>query len=711
MYLVIAEKPSVSQAIARVIGAYKRKEGYLEGSDCIVSWCLGHLAEYAAPEKYDEKYHDWRYEDLPIIPSKWELVVSAGKKEQFEIVRKLLKRTDISFVVNACDAGREGELIFNRVYELSKSKLPVKRLWISSMEESAIREGFHSLKNGEEYKNLYQASLCRAKADWLIGMNATRAFTTTYGKLFRIGRVQTPTLTMLVERQDRIENFAKEIYYKVNLEYQNLIFTSESIKDKKEAEKMEALCNGKTAVVKEIKKEKKKSHPPKLYDLTTLQREANRYFDYTAQETLDILQKLYENKMITYPRTDSQYITEDMAKNLGDIVEKIVESYELSHAILYQPRANRVVDNAKVSDHHGILITKQAMKENWEELDIRQKNIMHLISQRILKALAEDYLYEQIEVMVACEGCLFFTKGKTEEQLGYEGVELAFQKEFFSGKRGKRNKKGAVEKREVILEQLGVGISLTPVRAKKTEHFTSPPKAYSEDTLLSSMEIAGNKEFDKETEKKGLGTPATRASIIEKLVHSKYAKREGKQIVPTQEGRELISILPDYLKSASMTAEWENQLLKIERGELSSDCFMTGIQNLIMMSLNGCDIIPQKEKNRFCKREKIGICPVCGEEVYEGKKNFYCVNRECHFSLWKENHYLESMKKILDKEMAKELLQQKKTRVKDFYSTKRNRYFEADLCMNIEDGRVNFSLEFPKKSELKNEKYKNKKMK
>ena len=688
MYLVIGEKPSVSQALAKVIGAYQKKDGFLLGRDCIVSWCVGHLAEYAPPEVYGETYKKWRFEDLPILPENWKLLVSQSTRKQFEVLKMLLNRKDLEYVVNACDAGREGELIFRRVYELSGSKLPVKRLWISSMEDAAISEGFAHLKNGTEYQNLAEAAVCRAKADWLVGMNATRAFTTTYGKTFRVGRAQTPTLAMLVERQEKIEHFVKETYYKVRLMAGDMIFVSESIKDRTEAEQLAALCSGKSAEVIEVNREKKRGLPPKLYDLTTLQREANRLFGYTAKETLDTLQELYEEKLLTYPRTDSRYVTSDMEETLlelaGDMMEEFLD-------FSFYADVRRVVNPAKVTDHHAILPTKQAMKAEWTGLSEKKRSLLYLTSMQVLKAVAGDFQYEQAEITVTCAGHEFHTKGKRTEQMGYKEVEAAFRKKVSAGA-----EKEDEEEEGIFPEYLKKGHVFPEIQAACKECFTAPPKPFCEDTLLAAMETAGNKDFEKETEKKGLGTPATRAAIIEKLVSSHYAVRKGKQILPTMEGRELVSILPEQLKSAAMTAQWENELLAVEKGKADSERFMEGIIKLLEEILVDCRSISSEERRQFQDKEAIGICPVCQSPVYEGKHNFYCDSRDCSFALWKENRFLASMRKKMDKRMAAELLKEGRVFVKDLYSVKKDRYFNAYLIMGTKDGKAEFHLEFPK---------------
>lgn len=692
-FLVIAEKPSVAQSYAKNLSAYKREDGYLEGESCIVSWCLGHLAEYAQPEEYDSKYEKWQFDDLPILPEAWKLKVSKDKKKQFDVLKGLMNRSDVEYLVNGCDAGREGELIFQRVYDLAGCRKPVKRLWISSMEDAAIQKGFQTMKSEEEYKNLCMAAVCRAQADWLIGMNGTRAYTTRYFKRLVVGRVQTPTLAILAERQERIEHFQKEAFYKVALTDGKLTVVSENIANEEAADLLAALCNGSTAVVTQMKKERKKSFPPKLYDLTSLQREANRYFGYTAKRTLDMLQELYEEKLITYPRTDSQFVTEDMKDSVEELVGKMpvllpfVDYGQLGHDI------KRVINNAKVSDHHAILPTKEAVEKGIADLSADKKNLMMLICQQLVQATGEEYLYEQTDITVKCQEHDFKARGKISVQMGFKEVEKAFKQLCVKAEPVERK-----EKETSIPAGYEEGMRLFPVKAEKTTHYTSPPKPFNEDTLLAAMETAGNKEFDSETEKKGLGTPATRASIIEKLVSSGYAQRKGKQILPSIEGKELVKVMPEYLKSAVMTAEWENQLLMMEKGQITDTQFMGEITSLVRKILEVCREIPEEERRRFqTAREVIGKCPVCGCDVFEGKQNFYCSNRQCDFALWKENRFLGSMEKNLDKKMARELLDKACTHVKGLYSKKKDMKFDADLLLTLEDGKPRFHLEFPKK--------------
>ena len=692
-FLVIAEKPSVAQSYAKNLSAYKREDGYLEGESCIVSWCLGHLAEYAQPEEYDPKYEKWQFDDLPILPEAWKLKVSKDKKKQFDVLKGLMNRSDVEYLVNGCDAGREGELIFQRVYVLAGCRKPVKRLWISSMEDAAIQKGFQTMKSEEEYKNLCMAAVCRAQADWLIGMNGTRAYTTRYFKRLVVGRVQTPTLAMLAERQERIEHFQKEAFYKVALTDGKLTVVSENIANEEAADLLVALCNGSTAVVTQMKKECKKSFPPKLYDLTSLQREANRYFGYTAKRTLDMLQELYEEKLVTYPRTDSQFVTEDMKDSVEELVGKMpvllpfVDYGQLGHGI------KRVINNAKVSDHHAILPSKEAVEKGIADLPADKKNLMMLICQQLVQATGEEYLYEQTDITVKCQEHDFKARGKIPVQMGFKEVEKAFKQLCVKAEQVEEKKKETS-----IPAGYEEGMRLFPVKAEKTTHYTSPPKPFNEDTLLAAMETAGNKEFDSETEKKGLGTPATRASIIEKLVSSGYAQRKGKQILPSTEGKELVKVMPEYLKSAVMTAEWENRLLMMEKGQITDTQFMGEITSLVRKILEVCREIPEEERRRFqTAREVIGKCPVCGCDVFEGKQNFYCSNRQCDFALWKENRFLGSMEKNLDKKMARELLDKACTHVKGLYSKKKDMTFDADLLLTLEDGKPRFHLEFPKK--------------
>ena len=695
MELVIAEKPSVAQSIAAVLGATQRKDGYLEGNDYLVSWCVGHLVELAQPESYEEAWKKWSYESLPIIPQEWQHEVKSDTKAQYQILKKLMHDDRVDAVVCATDAGREGELIFRLTYNMAGCRKPMKRLWISSMEESAIRDGFHNLRPGSDYDNLYHSALCRQEADWLVGINGTRLFTVLYGgKALKVGRVQTPTLAMLVDRESKIMNFKKEAYYMAHIMGNGLDAVSEHISDKTEADRIAETCENGQALVTSVVKEEKWVAPPKLYDLTTLQRDANRLFGFTAKQTLEYTQSLYEKKLVTYPRTDSQYLTEDMEQTARNVVRQIYEKYQLTGPFDQpeQPDVKKVMNNSKVTDHHAIIPTMELASSHLDELKSWEEKILFLIAVHTVMAMSKDHIYQETEIEVECQGEIFKAKGKIVLQDGWKLFENCFKN---------KDRMAIVDPDQEMKERMPKvtqGQTFYAVAAEKTEHFTSPPKPYSEDTLLAAMETAGNKEFDEDTEKKGLGTPATRAGIIEKLIYSQYATRKGKQILPTDDGKVLVEILPDFLKSASMTAEWENQLLLMEHGEIAPEQFMTGIKNMLTMMLNGCDAISEEETRRFQTRESIGTCPVCGSLVYESKTNFYCSNHDCHFALWKDNRYLQSMEKTMDKKMAAELLKNGSVHVKDLYSRKKNMYFEADLHMDTDEtGKVNFSLSFPKK--------------
>jgi len=572
------------------------------------------------------------------------------------------------------DAGREGEAIFRRVYVLADSNLPVKRLWISSMEDAAIQQGFENLKDGAEYDNLFAASECRAKADWLIGMNGTRAFTKKYGRKQTIGRVQTPTLAMLTERQTKIQNFVKEPYYKVELSGAGVVAVSEQMAQEQDADTMQAACDGQCAVVGSIERKRVEKKPPKLYDLTTLQREANRYYGLTASQTLQAAQELYEEKLVTYPRTDSRFVTEDMRKTVESLVLALDgQTVDVSC----------VINNSKVTDHHAILPTMQGAKCNKAKLSETKQKILSFIIWKLVQAVQPPFIYEDVLVTVCCQGRNFTAKYKEVLQLGYTAKPVPLVEP-------EKNKDASLPN---DLEQ---GMVIPVVRAEKKQGFTSPPKIYTEDTLLSAMETAGNKEFEKDTEKKGLGTPATRAAILEKLVSSGYVQRKGNQMIPTEDGVAAIRNIPDYLKSASMTAEWENDLLRMERGEIKPHDFMRGIHGLLDKMLADLRQIPTVAAAPHHNKVSVGSCPVCGNPVHESKLRFCCADRSCKFALWKESRYLANMRKTLDKKMAVDLLKKGRTHVKDFYSAKKDKTFAADLVMRVEDGRAQYSLEFPK---------------
>lgn len=682
MRLVVTEKPSVAQAVAKVIGAYKREDGYLEGSGYLVSWCVGHLVELAQPQDYDEKYAKWRFEDLPILPQDWQTVVSPATKKQYQTVKKLMHRDDVDGVINACDAGREGEAIFRMVYRQAKCTKPMFRLWISSMEDSAIREGFENLRPGSEYDRLFQSAECRSKADWLVGINGTRLFSTQYGRKLTVGRVQTPTLAMLTERKAQIDGFQKEAYYKVHISGDGYKLTAEENRKKEEAEQLASRCDGKSAVITEADSMSKSSNAPKLYDLTTLQREANRYYGYTAKQTLDYTQKLYEAKLVTYPRTDSQYLTEDMESTARNIIQALPGILPFAVELTFAPNVWNVIDNQKVTDHHAIIPTAASLEADISSLSKGEQAIFCLIAQRLISSAAEPMKYLERTVKVECEGVVFTAKGKTILQKGWTAIEEAFAA-FASVKKKKKEGDDTV-----IPQEAAKGVVISPVVSDVTEHFTSPPKPFTEDTLLSAMERAGNGEFAKETEKKGLGTPATRAGIIEKLVNIGYVTRKGRQLLATDDAVALIALLPEVVKSPMLTAEWENQLLLMEQGKVTEDSFMQSITELVKKLVCDYAQVGEDEKSVFSgalKADTIGICPRCGGAVVERKQSFSCAERDCDFALWKENKFMQSIGLSFTRKVAEALINKGSYLAKNLVSKKTGKKYAARIRL-VENG-------------------------
>ena len=687
MILVIAEKPSVGAAIGKVLGATSRKDGYLEGNNYIVSWCVGHMVGLADASSYDERFAKWRYSDLPIVPEEWLFEVPKDKQKQFKVLRDLMRDKRVTELVCATDAGREGELIFRLVYKKAGCTKPFKRLWISSLEDNAIREGFAHLRSSGEYDRLYEAALARSKADWIVGINGTRLFSTLYHKKLVVGRVQTPTLAMLVEREGKISTFHKEKYFNVHISKDNLTADLEKVKTEEEAKAIAAACNKKQAVVSSLKKETKTVNPPKLYDLTTLQREANRYYGFTAQQTLDLVQSLYEKKLLTYPRTDSQFITEDMESTAHQVIGIVSRKLPLFEGRNHEPDIGRITNNAKVTDHHAIIPTVQLENQDLTELPESEQKIIRLVSVRLLSATGEKHIYDETSVTLTCEGFEFKAKGKTVVQDGWKSVERCFKETLKSKEK---------DEPERSLPSLNEKDILSSVDASVTEHYTSPPKPYTEDSLLSAMETAGNAEFDDDTEKKGLGTPATRAGIIEKLVKGGFVERKGKSLVPTKDGNNLVCVLPEQITSPSMTAEWENTLMQIERGNADADKFLSGIVGMTSELVKAYPFLSDAKANRFDSgRETIGKCPRCGSPVYVGKGNYYCSNRECSFCMWEDNKFFTSKKKKLTKKIAAELLDKGWCKVTGLYTPKRPQLYDAVIRMDDTGGKyVSFRMEF-----------------
>ena len=684
--LVIAEKRSVGMSIAKAIGATTHDEGFIYGNGYIVSWCVGHLVGLANASTYDEKYAKWNISELPIIPDRWLYEIAADKGKQFAVLKKLMRDERVIEVICATDAGREGELIFRLVYNMAGCQKPFKRLWISSMESSAILEGFANLRDGKDFDRLYDAALCRAKADWLVGINATRLFSKIYNKRLVVGRVQTPTLAMLAERDDKIKSFKKEKYFNVHISYGGITADLEHIPAEDEAHKIAAVCDKKQAAVSSVKRERKNENPPRLYDLTTLQREANRYFGFTAQQTLDLVQSLYEKQLLTYPRTDSQYITEDMQDTAKRVINIVCRTLPLFSEVTVNPNIQRITDNAKVTDHHAIIPTVQLEKADISALPATERQILELVSMRLLCAVGDKHIYDEIKVTITCEGYDFTSGGKTEVQKGWREVYDRFRATL----------KSAEKDEDGELPDVREGEILSAVESSVTEHHTTPPKAFTEDTLLSAMETAGKEDFESDTEKKGLGTSATRAGIIEKLVKSGFAERKGRSLIPTKDGMELVKVLPEAVTSPSMTAEWENALLQIERGSASGEDFLKSIENFTRNIVNEYrSTVPSTafEGNK----EVIGICPRCGGEVVCGRGRYYCSNKDCGFCMWEDNKFFSSKRKKLTKSIAAELLEDGKAKLKGCYSEKTGKTYDATVLLDDSGEKyVNFNMEFDK---------------
>lgn len=697
--LILTEKPSVAQSIAKAIGVTGRKDGYLEGAGYLVSWCVGHLVALAAADRYDSHYSKWLREDLPILPNPWQFVVSPVTQKQFDIIKSLMERPDVEELIEATDAGREGELIFRLVYHQAGCKKPFKRLWISSMEDTAIREGFQNLRPHEKYDALYEAALCRAKADWLVGINATRLFTTLYGgETLNVGRVMTPTLTLLTQREQAIATFQKEKFYTVELDCSGFQVTSGRFSSKTDAEKLRKSCLGKPVTVQVVERQEKTEKPPKLHDLTALQREANRLYGYTAQQTLDYIQLLYEKKLVTYPRTDSHYLTEDMAEGLPALCQSVANIFPFTSGFSGVVHTAQVIDNAKVSDHHAILPTKESANVRLEELPTGERNLLALLVMRLLCAVCPDkYRYADTAVTLSCGGVEFTAKGHMELSCGWKGVERAF--------RGTLREK-TEENPSVPLPELTKGQELTAEDALLKEGTTSPPKRYTEDLLLSAMQNAGAEEFAQmeEVERTGLGTPATRAGVIEKLVKGGFVERKNKCLIPTKRGLELTNVLPDTIKSAKLTTEWEAALKEVERGERIPEDFLKGITDMVCELVKSYEGVSIEAKSFLSGSDKevIGICPRCKKPVYEGKKSFYCAGYKdtpsCGFALWKENLYFKSKRKELTKKVAAALLKNGKVKMTGLYSEKKGILYDATIVMEDTKGKyVNFKLEFEQK--------------
>ena len=694
---MIAEKPSVAMSLAAVLGATKRKDGYLEGSGYLVSWCVGHLLELAQPEAYKEQYAKWRYEDLPILPENWKYEVPKDKKTQLALLCRLMKEKRVDSVVCATDAGREGELIFRLVYEYAGCNKPMERLWISSMEDAAIREGFDHLCPGSDYDKLYDAAVCRAGADWLIGINATRLFSVLYGVTLNVGRVMSPTLALLVQRESDIESFISKPFYVPEITCGGFTASGEKMTERSEAEKIRIDCDHYSAFVRSVEKQVKTIQPPRLYDLTTLQRECNRIYGYTAQQTLDYVQSLYEKKLATYPRTDSQYLTKDMQVTAASLILWLRDNMPFGKGCAGEPDIDRVTDDSKVTDHHAIIPTVEIARTDLSELPSGERDVLTLLAVRLLCATTQAHRFETVTAMLDCQGHTFTAKGKTILQSGWKEVERIHRMSIRQSETEHR------ENEDAALPVLKEGQTFETVSASLREGKTSPPKHYTEDTLLSAMENAGAEDMPDDAERKGLGTPATRAATLEKLVSAGFVERKKKQLIPTKKGRNLIAVLPDNIKSPILTAEWESMLKQVEHGELSATSFMDQIADMSRTLVKEhtapeerfADLFPS---SKGTVHEAVGVCPRCGAPVYEGKKGFFCDNRECSFALWKDNRFFSSKKKSITKSVAAALLKEGRISMSGLYSEKTGKTYDAEVILDDTGGKyVNFKLEFPVK--------------
>ena len=676
--LVIAEKPSVGIAIANVLGARKQKSGFYEGNGYIVAWCIGHLAGVANASAYNPDYAYWRYEHLPIIPDKWQNSLRKKTYQHFQLLKKTMHRKDVSEIINACDAGREGELIFRNAYNFAECNKPVKRLWISSMEDEAIRKGFENLKPSEMYDNLYYSADARAKADWLVGINLTRLFSVLYHRKLCIGRVVTPTLALIISREAERTEFVPETYYNAQITCGKLKATSERLSDKAEAEKIIAECSNQLATVISVNGEEKEEKAPLLYDLTTLQRDANRILGYTAQQTLDYAQSLYEKKLCTYPRTDSRYLTEDMEGTI-DALLKVSSRLTSSNLKNHEFTIYKVCNNKKVSDHHAIIPTLTAGKADLFELNKGERDILKMISLRLICSVSEPYVYYSETAVIRC--------GNTDFKVKYKDITEYGWKDFMKSD----------EEDEIIIEngiEIGDVYEVTETEVKEGK--TKPKPHYTEDTLLSAMENAGAAEAPKDAERKGLGTPATRANMIEKLVSVGYIERKqgkkGAVLVPAKIGKSLITVVPEHIQSPLLTAEWEHRLKLIENGDLDADLFLSGIADMVTDICKNYVISPDADKLFPSGREVIGTCPRCGSNVTESQLGFFCENAKCRFGLWRDNRYLDSKHILLDKEIASELLKNGRCRIPKVYSEKNDSYYAASLIMTDNGERTKYSV-------------------
>lgn len=691
MRLIIAEKPSVAQSISAVLNAGIKKDGYIEGAHDLVSWCVGHLVELTPADQYDERYRKWRFEDLPINPDPWKFQIPKSKEKQFKILKNLMTDTRINEIICATDAGREGELIFRLVYHKAGCKKPVKRLWISSLEDKAIEEGFRNLKPGKEYELLYQSALCRAQADWLVGINSTRLFSVLYRQTLNVGRVMSPILAMVVDRWASIQSFNSEPFFNVILQLDGFEASSDRFTSKEDAEKLLEGCRKQAAIVKEISIQNKTENPPRLYDLTTLQREANRLLGYTAQQTLDYTQSLYEKKLVTYPRTDSRFLTSDMEQAINPVLKVSLSLLPDDIRTNFKTNTGQLINDSKVSDHHAIVPTSSIKAEMLESLPKGESDLLWLIINRLITAAGEPYKFTDTTVLIECNGHGFTAKGKNIYQTGWKAAD-----EYYKKRIAEKNKDS---KSERLLPKLQKGQKFDIFNARIDEGKTTPPKHYTEDTLLSAMESAGVENLPDDAERKGLGTPATRAGILEKLIKTELIERKGskkhKTLQPTHKGIALATILPEQIKSAQMTAEWEEKLKSIEKGLLLPETFMAEISHHVKDLVTNYKAIADSPSELIINPESLGSCPRCKGKVLEGERQFFCQNKDCGFAIWKNNRFFTDKRKALTREMMSAFLKEGSIYLQGLYSPKTNKKYDAKIIMADDGGKyVNFRLEF-----------------
>ena len=608
-----------------------------------------------------------------------------------------MKDKGVDSVVCATDAGREGELIFRLVYEHAGCKKPMERLWISSMEDAAIRDGFEHLRPGSDYDTLYDVAVCRAGADWLVGINATRLFSVLYGVTLNVGRVMSPTLALLVQREADIGAFVSRPFYVPEITCGGFTASGEKLAEKAEADTIRIECDKQATSVQSVEKQVKTVQTPHLYDLTTLQRECNRIYGYTAQQTLDYVQSLYEKKLATYPRTDSQYLSEDMQATAASLVLWLRGNMPFGKGCAGEPDIDRVTDGSKVTDHHAIIPTVEIARTDLSELPSGERDVLTLIAARLLSATAQTHRFEAVTAVLDCQGYLFTAKGKTVLQAGWKEAERLYR----MGLKESGPEDGGDT--DASLPMLQEGQIFETVSAGVREGKTSPPKHYTEDSLLAAMETAGAEDMPEDAERKGLGTPATRAATLEKLVSTGFVQRKKKQLIPTEKGTNLIAVLPDNIKSPILTAEWESRLKQVERGELSAESFMEGIADMSRALVKEHTAPEERFASLFPDakgkaHEAVGVCPRCGAPVYEGKKGFFCDNRECSFALWKDNKFFSSKKKSITKSVAAALLKEGRVSMSGLYSEKTGKTYDAVVILDdTGDKYVNFKLEFPAK--------------